>query len=271
MNYPINDPYFRVEVLSKTKRPNLLSYLAMHQDYCEDATFDDYEKLSQLSESELGDRLVRKCIKFSHWGVLEHPSITLNVIGFPHSAMVQARTHRVGITFDCQSMRFTGKRLENTDLDISWFDDLSEEIKSTNQLEFCLNSSKEKLEKLIYLRPLGFYADRHGIKKEYTLEDRNRDLCIAGITVAHYAQKLYGNGYAPEHARGCLVYDFRQDFVVTFNARSLLHFCDLRLPKDAQLEIRTMAEMLFEKFKEWMPSVAEFYEKNRKGKNKLAP
>ena len=58
---------------------------------------------------------------------------------------------------------------------------------------------------------------------------------------------------------------------MTFNARSLLHFCDLRIPKDAQSEIRTMAEMLFEEFKIWMPEVAEWYEKNRKGKNKLSP
>ena len=88
------DPLFSVQVLGSTPRPNLLCYLAMHQDYAEHPTFNDYEKLSQLSEAELGERLIRNCINKKHWGILEHPSITLNVINFPHSVMVQARTHR---------------------------------------------------------------------------------------------------------------------------------------------------------------------------------
>jgi thymidylate synthase (FAD) len=254
MNYPINDPYFRVEVLSKTERPNLLSYLAMHQDYSENATFDDYEKLSQLSESELGDRLVRNCIKYSHWGVLEHPSITFNVIGFPHSVMVQARTHRVGISFDVKSQRYTGKRIEK----------LAAELIEGREGNY------EKIEKAFYFRPVGKYYDRENNKYDYGDIVREADLEFTWKAIKKYQGKL-NHSYAPEHARDFLPQNIRQDFVVTFNARSLLHFCDLRIPKDSQLEIQTLAQMLFEKFKEWMPEVAEFYEKTRYGRNKLAP
>lgn len=255
MNYPINDPYFRVEVLSKTERPNLLSYLAMHQDYSENATYDDYDKLSQLSESELGDRLVRNCIKYSHWGVLEHPSITFNVIGFPHSVMVQARTHRVGITFDCQSQRYTSQRI----------------LRLAKQLNDLENNYHQLIEEVFYFRAIGNYFDREGNKYSYTEFARNNDILFTKKAIEHYADKVNNQGYAPEHARDILTQNIRQHFVVTFNARSLLHFCDLRIPKDAQLEIRTMAEMLFEKFKEWMPEVAVWYEKHRFGKNKLSP
>ena len=79
------------------------------------------------------------------------------------------------------------------------------------------------------------------------------------------------NGVAPEQVRDLLPQSIRQDFVVTMNARSLLHFCDLRLPADAQPEIRTLAQILFDELSDWMPEVAEHYRKTRFGKNKLSP
>ena len=42
---------------------------------------------------------------------LEHAQIVLNMGWFPHSVMQQARTHRVGVSFDVQSMRYTGERI----------------------------------------------------------------------------------------------------------------------------------------------------------------
>lgn len=262
MNYPINDPYFRVEVLSKTERPNLLCYLAMHQDYSESNVADKIETLSTLTEQELGKRLIRNCIKYSHWGILEHPSITFNCIGFPHSVMVQARTHRVGISFDCQSQRYTGMRI--TKLANSFYDNCKDQRTEPYMVE------KSLVEKVFYFRPTGEYYDRNGNKYAYTESERERDFNTCARLVMDYDDKIK-SGFAPEHARDFLPQNIRQDFVVTFNARSLLHFCDLRLPKDAQPEIRTMAQMLFEKFEQWMPEVAECYKQNRYEKNKLAP
>ena len=54
--YPINDPHFKVTVLSATERPNLLSYLGMHQCYAEENISDEIEKLSQLSEAEIREK-----------------------------------------------------------------------------------------------------------------------------------------------------------------------------------------------------------------------
>lgn len=251
------DSSVKVEVLSQTTRPNLLCYLAMHQDYSEHFVAKEIEKFSNLSEQELGDRIVRNCVKMSHWGILEHPSITFNVINFPHSVIVQARTHRIGVTFDCQSQRYTSQRI----------------VKLAHELQNCekLETIKELIEKVFYFRAVGHYDDREGNKYLYSEKERNNDILFTQKAIEYYAQKVDKKGYAPEHARDILTQNIRQHFVVSFNARSLLHFCDLRLPKDAQPEIRLMALMLFEKFKIWMPEVAEFYEKKRLGKNKLAP
>ena len=262
--YPIEDPHFKVQVLSKTDRPNLLCYLAMHQDYSEDYVAKEYDKLSQLSESELGDRVVRNCLKFQHYGVIEHPSITFNMINFPHSVMVQARTHRIGISVDCQSQRYTSKRILNLWSNIK-------EIKEADAYPYRQETIRERIEEVFYFRPVGEYNDREGNKYLYSEYDRIDDIVQTKDAIEYYAHKITKKCNAPEHARDMLTQNIRQHFVVTFNARSLLHFCDLRLPKDSQIEIQTMALMIFQEFKKWMPEVASYYEQKRMGKNKLAP
>jgi thymidylate synthase (FAD) len=244
----IQDSQFKVTPLAKTDRPNLVSYLAMHQCYAEDNIIDEVDKISKLSDSKLGDRIVNKCLKFGHWSVIEHPHITFCVSGFPHSVMVQATRHRL-LSFSVQSQRYTGERIAKVSK----------------------NFSVDELEKLFYFRPVGKYFDREGNKYEYNKIHRYEDMRITKQLMDFYKDKLTLDGLAPEQARDLLPQNIRQDFVVTFNARSLLHFCDLRLPSDAQPEIRSMAEMLFSEFKLWMPEVANHYEKTRKNKNKLAP
>ncbi|BAQ60453.1 thymidylate synthase thyX [Geminocystis sp. NIES-3708] len=254
-NVSLLDPKFAVQVLSKTERPNLLCYLAMHQDYSEDFVGNEFEKLSAYSEQELGERIVRNCVNKNHWGILEHPSISFNVINFPHSVMVQARTHRVGITFDCQSQRYTSQRI----------------LRLANQLNESSENHNQLIEEVFYFRGVGNYFDREGNKYFYSDSARNNDILFTKKAIEHYADKVNCKGYSPEHARDILTQNIRQHFVVSFNARSLLHFCDLRLPKDAQPEIRNLGVLLLNHFEEWMPEVAAFYVKKRLGKNLLAP
>jgi thymidylate synthase (FAD) len=264
----IDDHYFRVEVLSKTERPNLLSYLALHQCYAEGSAVDDLDKLSKLSEAELGRRVVDKCIKFGHYSVIEAPAISFNVIGFPHNVMVQATRHR-HISFSVKSQRYTCERVLK----------LAQELVECTR-EKCIDDAdydatveelSNKIQSVFYFRPLGFYLDRQGNKYEYNELHLQNDISQVWTALEHYYYNVKTAGYAPEHARDFLPQNIRQDFVMSMNARSLLHFCDLRLPYDAQLEIRTLATMMFEHFGQWMPSVAEWYEKNRAGRNKLSP
>jgi len=74
----------------------------------------------------------------------------------------------------------------------------------------------------------------------------------------YYARKIEG-GMAEEHARDLIPYNVRQHFVVSMNARSLMHFLNLRMKKDAQLEIQQLCELMLPQFQKWMPEISEWY------------
>ena len=95
---------FRVEVISQTPNPQQVVYAALHQDYTENFVFD--ERDSWPSEAECGEIIVKRLLAGDrgHYGPLEHPQIIFNCGYFPHSVMQQARTHRVGVSFDVQCL-----------------------------------------------------------------------------------------------------------------------------------------------------------------------
>ena len=97
-----------------------------------------------------------------HYGPLEHAQIVLNVGWFPHSVMQQARTHRVGVSFDVQSMRYTGERIAKA---------------ADGELD---------LEEVFYLRPIGDYSDRQGKKYNYSEIMRAQDLQLCRQAAERY-------------------------------------------------------------------------------------
>ena len=126
------------------------------------------------------------------------------------------------------------------------------------------------LEEVFYLRPVGYYIDRAGKRYTYTDEQRTDDLDWCKIACERYAKHIR-EGLSEEHARGVIPFDFRQHFVVSMNARSLMHILDLRAKADAQLEIQDLCHRLWPHFQSWMPRVADWYETNRWGKARLSP
>lgn len=240
------DSRLTVQVLAKMPTPQTVIYAAMHQDYSEGFVWDERERFP--SEKVCGDRAV-KCLLSGgkgHFGSLEHPQIVFNVGYFPHSVMQQSRTHRVGVSFDVQSMRYTGQRIAKA---------------AEGQIP---------IEDVFYLRPVGDYSDRFGKKYSYSEEQRQSDLDLC-LRAANRYREMLEQGMAEEHARGIIPFDFRQNFVVSFNVRSLMHFLDLRAKKDAQLEIQWMCELILPHFQSWVPEIAEWYERDRLGKARLAP
>jgi thymidylate synthase (FAD) len=237
---------FRVEVISQTPNPQQVIYAALHQDYTEKFVFDERDYWP--SESECGEIIVKRLLagERGHFGPLEHPQIVFNCGYFPHSVMQQARTHRVGISFDVQSARYTSQHF----LDVA--------------------KGKKNVEEAFYLRPVGNYSDREGKKYYYSPEQRERDLQWCLLAANNYAQDM-ADGMSEEHARGKLPFDYRQHFIVSFNLRSFLHFCDLRNKKNAQLEIQQLCELMWPHFETWVPGIAEWYTTTRMGKAKLAP
>jgi thymidylate synthase (FAD) len=238
------DKYFRIELLRATQNPQQLCWLAMHQDYSAYPVVDNISKCP--GETKAGEYLISHCIKFNHFGVLEHPSITFNCVGFPHHTVMQLRTHRVGISFDVSSMRYCSQHI----LDVA--------------------NNKRSLEEVFCLRQPGFYTDRKGARYELSnSEYEDRKSTIYGLCCDY--QMAIEQGESEEHAREIIPQSIRQNFVVSFNARSLLHVLDLRSEKNAQLEIQQFSELLFLRFSEWMPEIAAWYESKRLSKNRLAP
>ena len=242
----VNDSRFNVIKINAYANPNQTAYIALHNDYSEDPISWQLDEIP--SEEKCGEIVVSRLLKGDrgHYGCLEHAHITFSCEHFPHSVIVQARTHRVGCTFDVQSQRYTGKRV----LD--------------------LVAGKLKTQDVFYCRPIGFYHDRQGHKYYYSEEMREEALYNMLLTATAYAKEIRA-GVAEEQARDLLSQGIRQNFVVTFNSRSLCHFFDLRSKADAQPEIIALCERLKPYFCEWMPQVAEWYMSNRWGKARLSP
>lgn len=234
----------KVEVLGAMFKPQQMSWLAAHQDYSSEPV---YLGNNLNLESWYGDRLIQMLLAGGkgHFGCLEHPQIIFNWAYVPHSTMMQARTHRVGVSFDVQSFRYT-----------------SDSILSIE--------TEEDLEKAFYFRPIGSYSNRQGKRYDYTVDNRIFDKDECRGTVRNYKIRI-AEGESEEHARDCLTSNYRQHAVVSFNARSLMHFFDLRAKKDAQLEIQWLCELMMEKALDWMPEIFQWYKDNRWTKAKLAP
>lgn len=240
------DPHFRVVTLSATPSPQRTCWAAMHQDYSED--FVAGAANTWPTEEEAGPLLVKHLLagERGHYGPLEHAQIVLNCGWFPHSVMQQARTHRVGVSFDVQSGRYTSQRI----IDV-------------------VNGDREA-EEVFYLRPIGFYRDRQGKRYEYTADQRLVDRIIC-IDSAGRFKLAIDNGFSEEHARDIIPYSIRQHFVVSFTLRALMHFLDLRSKKDAQLEIQQLCDLIWPHFQQWAPAIADWYETTRLHKARLAP
>jgi thymidylate synthase (FAD) len=243
---PPMDPFFRVELLTAMPNPQRAIYAAMHQDYSEGFVFDQQDEWPD--ETNAGEICVKRLLagERGHYGPLEHVQIVFNVGWFPHSVMQQARTHRVGVSFDVQSFRYTGDRI----------------CKAAN--------GALGLEEVFYLRPVGSYSDRQGKKYVYGRFERSIDLDLCRSAAERY-RDLLANGISEEHARSILPFDTRQHFVVSFSLRALLHFLDLRAKLDAQLEIRQLCDLMLPHLKQWAPQIAEWYVNTRFGKARLAP
>jgi thymidylate synthase (FAD) len=254
------DPYFRVEVLNRLDNAEQLVYAAMHQDYCEDFVSEDLEWVSQYTVEkgyypgkintfkDSGELVVKYLFQGNrgHYGPAEHPQIVFNIGWFPHSTMQQIRTHRVGMSMDVQSGRYTGKRI------------------------LAVADGTRQVEEVFYLRPVGDYTDRQGKKYHYSQSQREDDIAFVQMAVVRYAKRIQ-EGLSEEHARGIIPFDIRQHFVMSCNLRSLMHLLLIRGKKDAQLECQILCEMLMPHFKLWTPSVYEWFEKNLWLKGRLAP
>jgi thymidylate synthase (FAD) len=238
------DKNLEVVVLQCYPIPEQVVYQAGKCDYSETPIHTQTIPSPQKCGEWIVERLLSN--EKGHWGPLEHPAITFSVSGYVHSVMAQARTHRVGISFDVQSQRYTGQRIVK------------------------IASGKLKPEDVFYVRPPGFYVNRTGKKYDWTQEDYEDELKFIVEGCKRYAVK-YDKGMCEEHIRDYLAQAIRQNFVVSLNLRSVLHFIDLRAKLDAQLEIQALCEQIIPYLQSWSPNVWKYYEEKRLHRARLSP
>ena len=238
----INEEFgFRITPISWTQEPELVVWYPMHQCYSEtDCELGKHPK-------NYGESVVKNLLKGhkGHYSPLEHTILTVNAVGFPHSMMQQLTRHRIGVAFSVQSGRYTGQRILA-----------------------CANN-EIPLEDVIYIRPLGKYPSRNG-SFDYTEAHRRLNILDCHEPLKQYAKNV-NRGMSFEQARGLFPFDFRQNFVMSVNVRSLMHILDMRAKKDAQLEIQMFSDMMMGLFREWCPNVSRWYEEYRLGKARLSP
>ncbi|MCF2972332.1 FAD-dependent thymidylate synthase [Synechococcus sp. Nb3U1] len=257
------DSLFQVVVLNQTPDPERVIYQAMHQDYS-----PGFVTAEDRIPEKYGEAVVKHLLEGNrgHYGPLEHPQITFGVGHFPHTVMQQARTHRVGISFDVQSFRYTGQQISVLGKSLIEGSPAPHASDTVVPLE-------AKLETLFYLPETvkeGKAKTRQGFKP---ISPEAMDIILEQYrnqAIAYY-RLVEECGLPYEDARNIIGYGIRQHFVVSFNCRSLMHFLDLRAKEDAQREIQQLCELIWPHFEAWCPHVAAWYYKNRWGKARLSP
>lgn len=240
------DDKFRVAKIVATPRPQAVTYTAAKNDYSE--KFIDC--LPEISESDAAEKLEKMLWKSKtrpHLGPYEHPAITFSAGYYPHNVAMQLRTHRVGITFDVQSQRYTGQRVLKV---------------IEGELDF---------DEVFYIRPVGVYQNRQGRRFEMTEPMREEKREIILMTAKHYADYVGVFNEPEESARDILSQAIRQNFFMTATCRTLMHLILVRSAKDVQLECRDCIEKMLIHFDIWMPETAALVREKFYIKGNLTP
>lgn len=240
------DPHtfgFRVETLRSSEQPQQLIWQAAHQCVSAHPTASD----TPPPEDRAGQYVVKHLLAGhrGHYSPLEMPSITLACSGFPHSVIAQLTRHRL-CAFAVQSQRYTSEGV------------------------IAVAKAAVPVESVFYWRPAGSYRDRDGKFYTRTVSDCVEDQATALESAARYTQRIE-RGFSEEEARGLLVQDLRQHFVIGMNLRALMHLLLVRGKKDSQLEIQLWAELALVEFRRWAPEIAAWFTDNLWQKGRLAP
>ena len=178
--------------------------------------------------------LLERLFKRGHFGVWEHPTITLAVKGVSRSCMAQLTRHRHA-SFDVQSQRY---------VDFSEKDDPVAIPKSLTDTD---------------------HATRG--EGQIDLTDHERDLFRSMFDSTEsgfsYYEEMVDAGVPKEDARFILPIGTKVNFTMTVNARTLLHIANLRERADSQWEIRELTNKIIdEEFKNWMPLTYYLWREN---------
>lgn len=231
----------KVKLLSKysTPSPDEAAVLAARGDYMEESLLAEEsreEALSSIKNTDSTDTrkeklrvFIERAIQRGHWGIFEHPKAYFVVEGLSRDQMAQITRHRVGTSFDVQSMRYVD------------FDDASFELPDMDDVD---NIGTEE------------DGDLSFSPQFYMEQSFKRSLATYNDLVEH--------GLDKEHARKVLPIGTHVNMTFSINLRALLHVADLRVSGAAQDDTRSFMEGVMSEASGWAPiTVSEYREHGR--------
>lgn len=230
-----------------TSRPDESAVLAARGDYMERSLVSEEAREYALSSINGTDgepkrerlrSFIEKAIQRGHWGIFEHPKAYFVVEGISRDQMAQITRHRVGVSFDVQSMRYVD------------FDDADFEIPETAEeidVEWELNG-----------------VDNIELQSEKVMQDS------FDASLERY-KKLREAGMEKEDARKVLPIGTKVNMTFSINLRALLHVADLRVSGVAQHDTRSFMQQVMDEAREWSPITISEYEEHGKNSSLNSP
>ncbi len=174
-------------------------------------------KSENLINSESAQKFVKNIIKLGHESVIEHEKVTVRII-----------CDR-GVTHEIVRHRIASYSQEST--------------------RYCNYCNDRFGNELTFIEPCFFSSDSESDKKNKQTWLETMDM------IEKSYNKLIENGAKPEEARAILPNSLKTEIVVTMNLRAWRHFLKLRANKTAHPQIREVANMILDTFKEKLPTI----------------
>jgi len=230
-----------------TDNPDEAAVLAARGDYMERSLVSEEAREYALSSINGTDgepkrerlrSFIEKAIQRGHWGIFEHPKAYFVVEGISRDQMAQITRHRVGVSFDVQSMRYVD------------FDDADFEIPETAE-EIDVEWELDGVDNM-----------------EFQSEKIMRDSFDASL---ERYKKLREAGMEKEDARKVLPIGTKVNMTFSINLRALLHVADLRVSGVAQHDTRSFMQQVMDEAREWSPITISEYEEHGKNSSLNSP
>ncbi len=174
-------------------------------------------KSENLVSEESAKKFVTNILKLGHESVIEHEKITVRII-CDRGVSHEIVRHRIA-SYSQESTRYCNY----------CNDRFGNELTFIEPCFFSSDSQEDIKNKQIWLDTMDM------IEKNYNM--------------------LIENGAKPEEARAILPNSLKTEIVVTMNLRAWRHFFKLRADKSAHPQIREIANMILDEFKEKLPTI----------------
>jgi len=231
-----------------TPNPDEAVVVAARGDYMDDSLIGDESVESALNGIRKADpddpkrermrKFIEQMLQRGHFGPFEHPRAFFAVEGITRDQMAQITRHRVGVSFDVQSMRyvdFSYAEAETPDT----AEGKSKEIHPEQMDSFEISATT---------------VFKNGYESAF---ERYRDLREMGME--------------PEDARKVLPIGTKVNMTFSASLRALMHIFDLRVSGAAQHDTRGFTQQVMDLTEGWAPISMSEYQEHVKGRSLNAP